>query len=73
LQSLTQSEKNNPWHYEHLGYWDTMDSYFEIGLKPAVFDCLTNYVAPLPIALESCSNPQKTRQVFKCAMKKIIL
>jgi len=28
-------------------------------------------MAPQPIALESCSNPQKTRQVFQPAMKKI--
>jgi len=33
-------------------------SYLEISLKPAVFGCLTNAIAPLPIALESCSNPQ---------------
>jgi len=28
--------------------------YDEIGLKPAVVSCLTNAIAPLPIALESC-------------------
>jgi len=38
-------------------------SYLEISLKPAVFGCLTNYIAPLLIALENCSNPQKI-QVF---------
>jgi len=38
-------------------------SYLEIGLKPAVFGCLTNAIAPPPIALVSCSNPQKI-QVF---------
>jgi len=32
--------------------------------KPAVFSCLTNPIAPLPIVLESCSNSQKIRQVF---------
>jgi len=26
--------------------------YFEIGLKPAVFGCVTNTIAPPPIALE---------------------
>jgi len=29
--------------------------YFEISLKPAVVGCLTNALAPPPIALESCS------------------
>jgi len=38
--------------------------YFEIGLKPGVFGCLTNAIAPLLIALENCSNPQKTWQIF---------
>jgi len=31
-------------------------SYLDLGLKPAVFGCLTNAVVPLPIALESCSS-----------------
>jgi len=35
-----------------------------INLKPAVFGCLTNAIAPPAIALESCPNPQKMRQVF---------
>jgi len=39
-------------------------SYFEIGLKQQVFGSLTNAIAPLLIALEGCSNPQKIRQVF---------
>jgi len=39
-------------------------SYFEIGLKPAVVSCLTNAIAPPPIALESCSNPETDRPVF---------
>jgi len=38
--------------------------YFEIGLKPAVVSCLTNAKAPLPIVLESCSNPQTDWPVF---------
>jgi len=35
-----------------------MYSYFEIGLKPEVFSCLTSAIAPTPIALESCSRAQ---------------
>jgi len=42
----------------------------EIVLKPAVFSCLINAIAPPPIVLESCSNPQKIQQVFLPAMKK---
>jgi len=30
-------------------------SYLDFGLKPAVFGCLTNTIAPPPIVLESCS------------------
>jgi len=36
----------------------------EIGLKPAVVCCLTNAIAPLLIALESCSGAQTDQQVF---------
>jgi len=32
-----------------------MYSYFDFGLKTAVFGCLTNALAPPPIALETCS------------------
>jgi len=49
---------------QHLESRGTIHSYFEIGLKPAVFGCLPNAIAPPPIALDSCSNPQKIRQVF---------
>jgi len=42
----------------------TMHLYLEISLKPAVFSCLTNSIAPPPIALETCSNTQKIRQIF---------
>jgi len=38
--------------------------YFNFGLKPAVFGCLTNTIAPPLIALESCSSPQMDRPVF---------
>jgi len=36
--------------------WSTNISYLDFGLKPAVFGCFTNTIAP-PIALECCSNP----------------
>jgi len=39
-------------------------SYLDFGLKPAVFGCFTNTIAPLPIALESCSRAQTHRPVF---------
>jgi len=35
-----------------------------------VFSCLTNSIAPLPIVVEGCANPQKIRQVYPSAMKK---
>jgi len=38
--------------------------YFEIGLKSAVVSCLTNVIAPPPIALESCSRAQMDQPVF---------
>jgi len=38
-------------------------SYFDFGLKQAVFSCLTNALAPPPIALESCSRAQTDRPV----------
>jgi len=38
--------------------------YFEISLKPEIVSCLTNAIAPLPIALESCSRGQTDRPVF---------
>ena len=44
--------------------------HLEIGEKPEMFRFawLTNHIAPQLLALESCSNPQKTRQVFKSAV-----
>jgi len=39
------------------------------GLKQAVCSYLINGITPLLIPLESCSNPQKTRQVYESAMK----
>jgi len=39
-------------------------SYSEIGLKPSVFGCITNAIAPQPIALESGSSAQTDRPVF---------
>ena len=44
--------------------------HFEIGLKPAVVNCLTNAIGPLPIALDSCSNSQTDRPVFWSALEK---
>ena len=38
--------------------------YFEISLNKAVFSCFINYIAPLPIALKSSSNPQRIWQVL---------
>jgi len=42
----------------------TNTSYLDFGLKPAVFGCFTNAIAPPPIALESCSRVQTDRAVF---------
>jgi len=39
-------------------------SYCEIGLKPAVVSCLTNALAPPPIARGSCSRAQTDWPVF---------
>jgi len=39
-------------------------SYFEISQKSAVVSCLSNALAPLLIALESCSTAQTDRTVF---------
>jgi len=47
-------------HFPLTPWWPGL----EIGLKPPVFGCFTNTIAPLPIGLESCLNPQKIRQVF---------
>jgi len=57
-------------HFESRG---TIYSYFEIGLKPAVVSCLTNAIAPPPIALESCSRAQTMWPVFWSALKKNLL
>jgi len=38
--------------------------YLDFGLKQAVFGWLANAIAPLPIALESCSRAQTDRPVF---------
>jgi len=39
------------------------------GKNQGYFSCLPNCIAPQRIVLESCSNPQKTWQVFESAMK----
>ena len=41
----------------------TTYSYLDFSLKPAVFGCLTNAIAPPPIVLESCSRAQTNRPV----------
>jgi len=46
-----------------------MYSYFETGLKPAVVSCLTDALAPTPIALESCSRAETDRTVFYIALE----
>jgi len=39
-------------------------SYLDFGLKPAVFGCFTNTLAPPPIVLENCSRAQTDWPVF---------
>jgi len=39
-----------------------MNIYLDLGLKTAVFGCLTNAIAPLPITLESCSRLKQIGQ-----------
>jgi len=56
---------------QHFESRSTNIPYLDFSLKPAVFGCLINAIAPPPIALESCSNPQKIWQVFWSALKKI--
>jgi len=41
-----------------------MYMYLDFGLKPAVFSCFNNAIAPPPIALENCSRTQTDRPVF---------
>jgi len=39
-------------------------------LATAIFSCLTNAIAPLPIALKSCSRAQTDRPVFESILEK---
>jgi len=39
-------------------------SYFDFGLKPEVVSCFTNALAPLSIAMESCSRALTNLTVF---------
>jgi len=55
-------------HFESRG---TIYSYLNFGLKPAVFHCFTNAIAPPPIALESCSRAQTDWSLLDCTWKKI--
>jgi len=43
---------------QHFESRRTNISYLDFGLKPTVFGCLTNAIAPPPIALESCPRAQ---------------
>jgi len=49
--------------YQHFESRRTIYLYFDFGLKTAVFGCLTNALAPPPIALESCSSAQTDQPV----------
>jgi len=55
---------------EHARCRFAIYSCFEIGLKQQFSVAFTNSIAPEPIALESCSNPQNIRKVFESATKK---
>jgi len=48
-------------------------SYLDFSLKPVVFGCLANAIAPPPIALEGCSNPQNSARLLVCTRKKFFL
>jgi len=52
------------WHTLILWEPGYDNSYFDFDLKPAVVSCLTNALAPLPIALESCTRAQMNRTVL---------
>jgi len=58
---MSQNAKQEIYHLESRG---TIYSYFDFSLKPAVVSCLTNALAPPPIALESCSMAQTDQTVF---------
>jgi len=45
---------------QNLGVWVVLAIFQK---KTAIFGCLTNALAPLPIALESCSTAQTDRPV----------
>ena len=45
-------------------------SYLDFNIKPAVFCCLTNAIAPPPIALKSCSRVQMDQLVFLTTLEK---
>jgi len=58
-------------YFKHFKGRSTNISYLDFGLKPAVYGCHTNAIAPPPITLESCSRAQTDRPVFKSALEKI--
>jgi len=49
-------------HISFLTPW-RLGGFGDFRKKTAVFGCLTNTLAPLPIALESCSTAQTDRPV----------
>jgi len=76
--TLMLNEFVQPWHCTYLFFWlwvqlesrSTNLSYLDFGLKPPLFGCLTNAIAPPPIALKSISNPQKIRHASRLYAKK---
>jgi len=47
--------------------------YLDFSLKPAVFGCFTNTIAPLPIALESCSKHQDSANLLVWTQKMFLV
>jgi len=68
--AMSQNAKQEIYHLESRG---TIYSYFDFSLKPAVVSCLTNALAPPPIALESCSMAQTDQTVFPDCTRKTFL
>jgi len=58
-----------PLMYQSWNFFNTFESqstnvsYLDFGLKPAVFSCLNNALAPQLIVLESCSSSQTDQPV----------
>jgi len=62
--------------YQSWNFFNTFESqstnvsYLDFGLKPAVFSCLNNALAPQLIVLESCSSSQTDQPVVSSALHK---